>query len=57
MSYLYVNQNGATISTKDNSIVVCYKDGLTRRLPIETLEAIQIFGQVNMTTPCTVQCL
>lgn len=57
MGYLYVNQNGATISTKDNSIVVNYKDGLVRRIPIETLESIQIFGQVNMTTPCTVQCL
>lgn len=57
MSYLYVNENGASIGTKENYITVTYSDGLLRKIPIETLESIQIFGQAHMTTPCTVQCL
>lgn len=57
MSYLYVNENGANISVKENYITVTYSDGMIRKIPIETLESIQIFGQAHMTTPCTVQCL
>ena len=57
MSYLYVNENGASIGVKENYITVTYSDGLLRKIPIETLESVQIFGQAHMTTPCTIQCL
>lgn len=57
MSYLYVNESSAKISVQNNYIVVEYKNGLVRKLPIETLETIQIFGQAQMTSQCTVQCI
>lgn len=57
MSYLYVNESSAKISTQSNYIVVEYKNGLVRKIPIETLETIQIFGPAQMTAQCTVQCI
>ena len=43
MSYLYINENGANISVEESYIKVSYKDGLIKKIPIETLDSIQIF--------------
>lgn len=34
-----------------------YKDGLTRSIPVETLEVIEVFGNVQITTQCLIECL
>lgn len=57
MSLLYVNENGAKIGIADNRVIVEYKDGLKRSIPIETLEGITIMGRSEMTTPCVEKCL
>ncbi len=57
MSYLYVDDCSANISTDDNYIIVTYKDGLIRKIPSETLESVQIFGTAHMTTGCTIKCI
>ena len=57
MSYLYINENGVTIGIRENCIKASYKDGMTRSVPIETLESIQIFGNAQLTSQCLLECL
>lgn len=57
MSYLYVSEQGATIGIKDNRFEVRYKDGGLRSIPAETLEVIEVFGKVQLTTQCITECL
>lgn len=57
MSSLYLNEDSAKVSVEDNYIVVSYRDGLIRKIPIETLENIQIFGRASVTSPCIISCL
>lgn len=57
MSFLYVTENGAQIAVKDRYVEVRCKDNLVRKVPIETLESISVFGKSQMTTQCTIECL
>lgn len=57
MSYLYVSEQGASIGITANRFQVKYKDGLTRSIPVETLEVIEVFGNVQITTQCLIECL
>lgn len=57
MSLLYVSEQGAVLSTKENRIVVTTKDGGTRSVPIETVEGITLLSPAQMTTQCTEACL
>ena len=57
MSYLYVNEQGAQIGISGNRIEVRQKDGMLRSIPAETLEVIQVFGNVSVTTQCLAFCL
>ena len=57
MSYLYVSEQGASISIKGGRVEVQHKDGILRSIPAETLESIQVFGKINITTPCIEFCL
>ena len=57
MGLLYVNENGAVIGVEANQCTVTYKDGMKRRIPIESLEAITIMGQSQMTTQCAEECM
>lgn len=57
MSYLYVTEQGATISVEGNYVRVSIKEGQSRKVPIETLESISIFGHSQRTMQCTVECL
>ena len=50
MGLLYVNENGAVMGVEANQCTVTYKDGMKRMIPIESLEAITIMGQSQMTT-------
>ena len=51
MSYLYVCEQGATIGISENRFQVKYKDGMVKSIPAETLEVIEVFGKVQITTP------
>ena len=46
MSYLYVCEQGSTISMEENRFRVTCKDGMIRSIPSETLEMIEVFGKV-----------
>lgn len=50
MSYLYINEQGAEISVDGGYCVVATKD-MRRKLPIETLEYVSLFGNIHITTP------
>ena len=56
MSYLYVCEQGATIGITENRFQVKYKDGMVRSIPAETLEVIEVFGKVQITTQCMTEC-
>ena len=57
MSYLYVCEHGAIIGIEGNRFQVKYKDGLVKSIPTETLEMIEVFGKVQLTTQCMEECL
>lgn len=57
MSYLYVCEQGATIGITENRFQVKYKDGMVKSIPAETLEVIEVFGKVQITTQCMTECL
>lgn len=57
MSYLYVCEQGASIRFEGNRFQVKYKDGLLKGVPAETLEMIEIFGNIQVTTQCMTECL
>lgn len=57
MSYLYVNENGSQISLAENYVTVRYRDGMIKKIPIETLESVSIFGASQITTQCVTEFL
>lgn len=57
MSYLYVSEQGAVIGFKGNRFEVKYKDGLLKSMPAESMEAIAVFGKVQLSTQCMQECL
>lgn len=57
MSYLYVCEQGASIGIAENRFQVKYKDGMVSSIPAETLEMIEVFGKVQVTTQCIEECL
>lgn len=52
MSILYVTENGAVIGIDGGYYAVHQKNGLERKIPSETLEAVTIFGDAQITVPC-----
>ena len=52
MSYLYVSEQGASIGIEANRFQVKCKDGMIKSIPAETLEMIEVFGSVQITTRC-----
>lgn len=57
MSYLYVCEQGAIIGIEGNRFQVKYKDGMLKSIPAETLEVIEVFGKIQITTQCITECL
>lgn len=57
MSYLYVCEQGTSIGLADNRFQVKYRDGMVKSIPAETLEVIEVFGKVQITTQCIEECL
>lgn len=57
MSYLYVCEQGATIGYEGCRVQVKQKGELLKSVPVETLEQIQVFGRIQLTTQCMTECL
>ena len=57
MSYLYVTELGSHIGIRGNRIEIKYKDDMLRSLPVETVDVIEVFGNVLFTTQCIQECL
>lgn len=57
MSYLYVSEQGAVIGYENCRFQVKYKNDLLKSVPAETLEQIQLFGRIQLTTQCMTECL
>lgn len=57
MSYLYVHEQGSNVGVKNNRIEVICKNSMTKSIPIETLDNIQVFGNINISTRCIEVCL
>ena len=57
ISQLYVIEQGSVICLDSNCIKVKEKDGSRRSVPIETIEGISVFGNIQVTTQCINECL
>ncbi len=57
MGYLYMVEDGAQIGIRENYITAKYGDGMVKKIPVETLESISIFGRSQITTQCIQECL
>ncbi|MDO5409782.1 MAG: CRISPR-associated endonuclease Cas1 [Lachnospiraceae bacterium] len=57
MSYLYVCEQGAVVGVAENRFQVKYRDGMVTSIPAESMEVIEIFGKVQITTQCMEECL
>lgn len=57
MSFLYIDEQGCIIGFDNNAFYVKHKDEVVKRIPSETLEAITVFGNIQMTSQCTRECL
>lgn len=57
MSYLYVCEQGSVIGYEAKRFQVRCKDGLLKSVPAETLESIEVFGNIQLTTQCLTECL
>lgn len=51
MSYVYINEAGANVNVDGGHCVIKSKNGMLTRIPIETIEYVSVFGNVNITTP------
>lgn len=57
MSYLYIIEQGAKLSIKNGRFEVHYSEERTKSIPVETLEVIEIFGNIHITTQAIQECL
>ena len=57
MSYMYIVESGGKLEINGGFIQMENKDGSIKKVPKETVEAISIFGNAQLTTPCFHYCL
>ncbi len=57
MGYLYITESDAQIGVAESYVTVKHKDGSLTKIPVETLEAVSIFGRSQITTQCIQECL
>lgn len=50
MSYLYVTEHGATIGVEENYVYVKQSGDIVRKIPLETLDAVALFGKSQLST-------
>lgn len=57
MSYLYISEQGSFLGISENRFVLKLNGEILESIPIETIELIQIFGCVQISTQCMTRCL
>ena len=57
MSYIYICEQGTNIGYTSGRLTIDYKDGMKKSLPIEPIEAIEIFGNSQISSQCMKNCL
>ena len=57
MAYLYLSEQGAYLGISENKFEVRKQGVILDRIPIETIEIIEIFGNVQISTQCMTRCL
>jgi CRISPR-associated protein Cas1 len=51
MSYIYINEQGAEISISGGYCVITTPDKMQRKIPIENIEYVSLFGNIHLSTP------
>ncbi len=51
MSYIYINEQGSEISVDGGYCVIDTPDKAHKKIPIETIEYVSLFGNIHITTP------
>ena len=57
MSRVYINDSSSQIGISDNCLQIKTKDGVTKNVPVETVEGISVFGQAQISSQCIGECL
>ena len=57
MAYLYLSEQGAYLGISENKFEVRKQGVILDRIPIETIEILEIFGNVQISTQCMTRCL
>lgn len=57
MSYLYLTENAAKLSVSENRLVVTKEKEILESVPIETVEAVSVYGNGQITTQCIHECM
>ncbi len=57
MSTLYLTDNYLKLSLQESRFVADAKDDCVRKIPMESVESVSVFGNVQITTPCLHHCL
>lgn len=57
MSYVYIQDDGATIHIDGGRLKVLKNDTSSVEVPVEIIEGLSIIGNAHMTTPCMKACL
>ena len=50
MSYLYLTENAAKLSVSENRLVVTKEKEILESVPVETVEAVNVYGNGQITT-------
>ena len=50
MSFVYVSESGVVIGVEKNRLILKYRDGMMRSLPIETVDGIVVIGKSQLTS-------
>lgn len=57
ISFLFVDKNGANVHFEKNYIIVKHEQEVLTKIPIENLESIYIFSNVQVTSRTVTECL
>ncbi len=58
MAYLYLSEQGSYLGLSENKFEVRKQGAILDRIPIETIELIEVFGNVQIiSTQCMTRCL
>ena len=57
MSYLYLTDSSAKLGISGNYLVVKNGTEIIEKIPVETMEAISVYGKSQITTQCIQECL